>query len=229
MLILGALVTSGFGGFLLKLLVIVISIYLLLLLNEEIKFKSGKTKHQIEWKRQQEEQRKIDSQKIKIAKKTRDIKKSVRESGEFKLPISDKQIKKTDKKAKYIMKTLKYVKKNEPKFFGKNYSKVYTKDKAYNESIRKCLIKVFGKVCCYCGNKLYVKELTLDHVMPREKGGSNRLANMLFSCRKCNSIKGAKNIGQFIIEEYTAGEDLAPWFISILENKTGRNLLKALT
>lgn len=67
------------------------------------------------------------------------------------------------------MKTLKYVKKHEPKFFGKNYSKVYTKDKAYNESIRKHLIKVFGKVCCYCGIKLYVKELTLDHVMPREK------------------------------------------------------------
>ena len=90
------------------------------------------------------------------------------------------------------------------------------------------MIKVCGKTCCYCGNKLYVKELTLDHVMPREKGGSNRVANMLFACRKCNSVKGAKNIGKFIIDEYTSGEELAPWFISIIENKSGRNLLKAL-
>jgi hypothetical protein len=228
MLILGALLTNGFGGFLLKLLVAVIAIYLILLLNEDIKFKRGKTKHQIEWKKQQIEQRKIVNQRKQLTKLIRDTKKSVQKSGQFKLPISDKQIKKTDKKAKYIMKTLKYVKKNEPKFFGRNYSKVYTKDKAYNESIKEQLIKVFGKVCCYCGLKLFVKELTLDHVMPREKGGSNRVANILFSCRKCNSMKGAKNIGKFIIDEYTAGEDLAPWFISVLENKTGRNLLKAL-
>ena len=228
MLILSALITSGFGGFLLKLLVVVIAIFLLLALNDEIKIMRGKTKSQIEWKRQQEEQKKIDNLYEKIARDTRNIKKSIRKSGDFKLPVSDKQIKKTDKKSKYIMKTLKYVKNNEPKFFGRNYSKVYTKDKAYNESIREELIKVFGKVCCYCGNKLYVKELTLDHVMPREKGGSNRVANILFSCRKCNSMKGTKNIGQFIIDEYTAGEELAPWFISVLENKTGRNLLKAL-
>ena len=227
MLILSALITSGFGGFLLKLLVVVIAIFLLLALNDEIKIMRGKTKSQIEWKRQQDEQRKIDNEKRKQAQNIRNIKRSIQKSGEIKLPISDIQIKKSDKKAKYIIKTLRYVKNNEPKFFGRNYSKVY-KDKTYNDSIRTQLIKVFGKVCCYCGVKLYVKELTLDHVMPREKGGSNRVANMLFSCRKCNSMKGAKNIGQFIIDEYTAGEELAPWFISVLENKTGRNLLKAL-
>lgn len=75
MLILGALLTNGFGGFLLKLLVVVIAIYLLLLLNEEIKIKRGRTNHQIEWKRQQEEQRKTENIKRKVAQDRRNIKK----------------------------------------------------------------------------------------------------------------------------------------------------------
>jgi 5-methylcytosine-specific restriction endonuclease McrA len=40
--------------------------------------------------------------------------------------------------------------------------------------------------CVYCGSK---KQLTLDHVIPKSRGGSNNWENLVTSCFKCNSKK----------------------------------------
>lgn len=41
--------------------------------------------------------------------------------------------------------------------------------------------------CAYCGSQ---EELTLDHIIPACKGGSNHTHNILCACRKCNASKG---------------------------------------
>jgi 5-methylcytosine-specific restriction endonuclease McrA len=41
--------------------------------------------------------------------------------------------------------------------------------------------------CVYCGSK---KSLTIDHVIPRSKGGLNTWTNMVTSCFSCNVKKG---------------------------------------
>ncbi len=41
--------------------------------------------------------------------------------------------------------------------------------------------------CQYCGSG---KHLTLDHVMPRSKGGSHTWDNVVAACERCNSRKG---------------------------------------
>lgn len=41
--------------------------------------------------------------------------------------------------------------------------------------------------CQYCGN---TKKLTLDHVMPRSKGGKHSWDNVVIACEPCNSRKG---------------------------------------
>jgi len=41
--------------------------------------------------------------------------------------------------------------------------------------------------CVYCGSK---KELTLDHVIPKSRGGTNEWTNLVTSCFKCNLRKG---------------------------------------
>lgn len=41
--------------------------------------------------------------------------------------------------------------------------------------------------CQYCGSK---HELTLDHVIPRSKGGRHTWENVVTACRDCNQKKG---------------------------------------
>lgn len=42
------------------------------------------------------------------------------------------------------------------------------------------------KVCCWCGLE---ESTTIDHVIPRARGGSNRHWNLVGSCRTCNEFK----------------------------------------
>lgn len=44
--------------------------------------------------------------------------------------------------------------------------------------------------CQYCSRKLHSSELTLDHVLPRSRGGRNSWENLVTACRKCNQAKG---------------------------------------
>jgi hypothetical protein len=41
--------------------------------------------------------------------------------------------------------------------------------------------------CAYCESD---ENLTLDHITPRSKGGSDRVANVLCACHSCNQSKG---------------------------------------
>jgi hypothetical protein len=41
--------------------------------------------------------------------------------------------------------------------------------------------------CAYCGE---TENLTLDHITPRSKGGSDRVTNLVCACKKCNISKG---------------------------------------
>jgi 5-methylcytosine-specific restriction endonuclease McrA len=45
-------------------------------------------------------------------------------------------------------------------------------------------------MCQYCGNIFDRKELNLDHVLPREKGGQTTWENIVCSCIPCNTRKG---------------------------------------
>ena len=44
--------------------------------------------------------------------------------------------------------------------------------------------------CQYCGSRPGVKELNLDHVQPRSRGGRSTWENLVTSCRRCNLQKG---------------------------------------
>ena len=37
------------------------------------------------------------------------------------------------------------------------------------------------------------KQITVDHVVPRSKGGSHKLENLVLCCGSCNSSKGCKH------------------------------------
>ena len=46
--------------------------------------------------------------------------------------------------------------------------------------------------CQYCGRKFSTSELSLDHVMPRSRGGQATWENIVCACVKCNVRKGGR-------------------------------------
>lgn len=46
--------------------------------------------------------------------------------------------------------------------------------------------------CQYCGGKKSASELTLDHILPRSRGGDNSPMNVVTACVSCNNRKGAR-------------------------------------
>lgn len=50
---------------------------------------------------------------------------------------------------------------------------------------------IIPQACCYCGSR---DNLSVDHLISRKKGGIDAGDNMVWSCRSCNSSKGAKDM-----------------------------------
>ena len=48
--------------------------------------------------------------------------------------------------------------------------------------------------CKYCSNTFPKNELTLDHVVPKSKGGISSWENVVTACKSCNLDKGNKSI-----------------------------------
>ena len=55
---------------------------------------------------------------------------------------------------------------------------------------RKNLMMRDGHRCQYCGRSPPVRDLNIDHVQPRSRGGRDSWDNLVTSCRACNLAKG---------------------------------------
>ncbi len=49
-----------------------------------------------------------------------------------------------------------------------------------------------GNRCQYCGKRFPTGELSLDHVMPRSRGGGTDWENIVCACVRCNVRKGGR-------------------------------------
>ncbi len=57
---------------------------------------------------------------------------------------------------------------------------------------RRTLLARDGHVCQYCGRRLPVSQLSIDHVIPRSRGGATNWENVVCACLKCNLRKGGR-------------------------------------
>ncbi|KPM46648.1 HNH endonuclease [Jiulongibacter sediminis] len=81
---------------------------------------------------------------------------------------------------------------------------------------RQNIFKRDGNKCVYCGNS---RELTLDHVIPKSRGGKTNWDNLVAACRRCNSRKG-----HFTPEEAEmplAVKPFKPTFVTFLRDFSG--------
>ncbi|MBV8476338.1 MAG: HNH endonuclease [Acidobacteria bacterium] len=61
---------------------------------------------------------------------------------------------------------------------------------------RKNILLRDRNTCQYCGEVLPSSELTLDHVVPRSRGGASTWENLVACCHSCNRRKGNQFPGE---------------------------------
>lgn len=81
---------------------------------------------------------------------------------------------------------------------------------------RQNLFKRDRNACLYCGS---TKDLTLDHVLPKSRGGESNWTNLATACKKCNSIKGNKTPEE--ADMSLSEEPFKPSYIMFVRNFSG--------
>ena len=61
--------------------------------------------------------------------------------------------------------------------------------------VREYLLEKWQRTCAYCKAKNV--RLEVEHVVPRSRGGSNRITNLALSCHECNQAKGNQTAEEF--------------------------------
>ena len=71
----------------------------------------------------------------------------------------------------------------------------YQQGELLGYEIREYLLEKFNRKCVYC--KCEGIPLQIEHLIPKSRGGSNRVSNLAIACEKCNQKKGDQTALEF--------------------------------
>jgi hypothetical protein len=71
-----------------------------------------------------------------------------------------------------------------------------------------------GYKCVYCGHNKK-QDLTIDHVIPKCKGGKNTWENMVSACKRCNNNKDSQSLEEFGVK---IEKPKKPHYLMLLKN-----------
>jgi 5-methylcytosine-specific restriction endonuclease McrA len=69
--------------------------------------------------------------------------------------------------------------------------------------LRFAILQKYNFTCQYCGAKAPDVKLEIDHIIPKAKGGDNKIDNYIVACKECNIGKSDS-----ILNEYQWQENL---------------------
>lgn len=61
------------------------------------------------------------------------------------------------------------------------------------------LLEKWQRTCVYCDKQGI--PLQVEHIVPRAKGGSDRISNLTLACQKCNEKKGNQDVHEFLKQQ----------------------------
>lgn len=72
----------------------------------------------------------------------------------------------------------------------------YQRGELFGSEVKEYLLAKWGRKCVYCN--VSPVQLEIEHIVPKSKGGSNRVSNLTLACRSCNEAKGNQKLSQFL-------------------------------
>jgi 5-methylcytosine-specific restriction endonuclease McrA len=71
----------------------------------------------------------------------------------------------------------------------------YQQGELLGYEVRAYLLEKWGRACAYCGARNV--PLQVEHIVPRARGGSDRVSNLTLACAPCNERKGTQTAAEF--------------------------------
>lgn len=71
----------------------------------------------------------------------------------------------------------------------------YQQGKLQGYEVREYLLEKWQHKCAYCGETDI--PLEIEHIVPKSRGGSNRVSNLTIACHECNQSKGNQTAEEF--------------------------------
>jgi len=71
----------------------------------------------------------------------------------------------------------------------------YQQGELQGYEVRAYLLEKFNHKCAYCGKKDV--PLEIEHIVPKSRGGSDRVSNLTIACHECNQSKGSQTAEEF--------------------------------
>ena len=71
----------------------------------------------------------------------------------------------------------------------------YQQGTLFGYQAREYLLTKWQRACAYCGAKEIA--LQVEHIVPKARGGSDRVDNLTLACEPCNQLKGNKTAAEF--------------------------------
>ena len=72
----------------------------------------------------------------------------------------------------------------------------YQQGTLFGFEVRQYLLEKWKHQCAYCGAENV--RLEVEHIVPKSKGGSDRVSNLCIACRNCNQKKSDRDLADFL-------------------------------
>lgn len=73
----------------------------------------------------------------------------------------------------------------------------YQQGTLFGYEVREYLLEKCGRKCQYCHGKSKDPVLEIDHIIPKSRGGSNRVSNLTLACHTCNQDKDNRTAEEY--------------------------------
>ena len=72
---------------------------------------------------------------------------------------------------------------------------------------RAAILERDGQACVWCGHEPWPRDLTLEHLLPRSRGGHSTPENLAPACRPCNRARRSRPVAAYVRELIDAGRE----------------------